>query len=418
MQSHLSMTVVISKIAIVIAAMTLDVILLGYLPNLSFGQAIPFLQEADSNIVTSSRNHTIIQSNDSNNTKSEQNNKPLFTGKSNSSLHPLNNSNNNGNSDTTNTTKLLPSKVNNITTVSATITKTTNLSNTKNLDKFGISKLYPTKPNGEEWYMDMSNPTSDPRFNFNDQFKHTKGSSSDSKFIFNRNPDGSWNVASSEVRLEAYTSAGYDQSKIVTYNQRELAAKGYMQSPNDWKNVEITGYVKYNSGKSDENFDWYARGGKHTDDNKGCEGTAYKGDLYYSGNSEFGKEQSHPHGFISTDTKLNAVSPLQGKWIGFKFVMYNLPPKIGNITMTTATTANTPVKLENWINENADGKTWTKIDEKIDYGGWGKSGNRCGGTQDQIITWGGPIATFRWDNADSVDIENFSVREIQLPVPK
>jgi hypothetical protein len=34
-----------------------------------------------------------------------------------------------------------------------------------------------------------------------------------------------------------------------------------MQSPNDWKNVEITGYVKYNEGKkSNENFDWYARG--------------------------------------------------------------------------------------------------------------------------------------------------------------
>ncbi|HEY9492605.1 MAG TPA: hypothetical protein VIP56_11510, partial [Nitrososphaeraceae archaeon] len=98
-----------------------------------------------------------------------------------------------------------------------------------------------------------------------------------------------------------------------------------------------------------------------------------------------------------------------------KFVMYNLPPKIGNITMTTATTANTPVKLENWINENADGKTWKKIDEKTDNGGWGKDGERCGGLPDQIITWGGPIATFRWDGANEVDIKNFSVREIQPP---
>ena len=33
----------------------------------------------------------------------------------------------------------------------------------------------------------------------------------------------------------------------------------------------------------------------------------------------------------------------------------------------------------------------------------------------QIITWGGPIATFRWDGATDVDIKNFSVREIQPP---
>jgi hypothetical protein len=34
-----------------------------------------------------------------------------------------------------------------------------------------------------------------------------------------------------------------------------------MQSPNNWKSVEIIGYVKLNQGKkSDENFDWYTRG--------------------------------------------------------------------------------------------------------------------------------------------------------------
>lgn len=36
--------------------------------------------------------------------------------------------------------------------------------------------------------------------------------------------------------------------------------------------------------------------------------------------------------------------------------MYNLAP---------AKNGSMPVKLENWINENADGKTWKKVDEKI-----------------------------------------------------
>ena len=39
-----------------------------------------------------------------------------------------------------------------------------------------------------------------------------------------------------------------------------------------------------------------------------------KGNLYYSGNSDFGKEQWHENGFVSTDTKINVTSPLQGKW--------------------------------------------------------------------------------------------------------
>ena len=39
------------------------------------------------------------------------------------------------------------------------------------VDKFGIKKIYPTKTGGEEWYMNMNNPTSDSRIksSFNDK---------------------------------------------------------------------------------------------------------------------------------------------------------------------------------------------------------------------------------------------------------
>ncbi|HYZ50388.1 MAG TPA: hypothetical protein VE593_05845, partial [Nitrososphaeraceae archaeon] len=33
------------------------------------------------------------------------------------------------------------------------------------VDKFGIKEIYPTKPGGEEWFMNMQDPTGDPRFN-------------------------------------------------------------------------------------------------------------------------------------------------------------------------------------------------------------------------------------------------------------
>lgn len=45
--------------------------------------------------------------------------------------------------------------------------------------------------------------------------------------------------------------------------------------------------------------------------------------------------------------------------------------------------------------------------------GRGKDGTECGGAPDQIITWGDPIVTYRWDNSPDVDIKDFSVREIQ-----
>jgi hypothetical protein len=74
------------------------------------------------------------------------------------------------------------------------------------------------------------------------------------------------------------------------------------------------------------------------------------------------------------------------------------------------------VKMEIWVDRNDDGNEdgpWVKVDENIDSGGWGDEGSECGGEDDQIITWGGPIATFRWDGATNVDLKNFSVREIR-----
>ena len=54
-------------------------------------------------------------------------------------------------------------------------------------------------------------------------------------------------VQSTEVRYGVLTSSGYHPELITTLNQHDLASKGYMQSPNDWKNVEMTGYFKVNS---------------------------------------------------------------------------------------------------------------------------------------------------------------------------
>jgi hypothetical protein len=92
----------------------------------------------------------------------------------------------------------------------------------------------------------------------------------------------------------------------------------------------------------------------------------------------------------------------EGKLVGLKYIVY------------FQQNGKTAVRLQSWIDANNDGK-WMKINDFVDSGGWGNQGGYRGEDPDQIITWGGPIATFRWDTATDVDFKNLSVREIDPP---
>ncbi len=272
-------------------------------------------------------------------------------------------------------------------------------------DKFGIEKIYPSKVGGEEWFMNMVNLFDDSQFY---PFGVSDSKVEDSNLKIIQNDDGSWNLKSkdnlSKVRMNVHTSEGYLPEQIETLDHSELEENEYMQSEKDWKNVEITGYIKLKNNNvplSEGRFTWYARGGHHTE-SEPCEGVAYKGDIFFSGDTRFAKEQWHVSYFF-TDNKTDLKS-IKGKWIGYKFVLYNLEHQ--------PDTSKTIVKMETWIDYDNNGK-WVKINEYIDKGKWGDSGKKCDGKKDQIISWGGPIATFRWDKADDVDFKNFSVREIQ-----
>jgi hypothetical protein len=281
-------------------------------------------------------------------------------------------------------------------TVKVTVNHVTPTPSPIGKNPFGVREIYQTKQGGEEWYMNMNNLISDPRL-----FTRTDQSQ------FSKNPDGSWKVGptnNDQGRLHIYTSSGYHQNLITTYNEMQLAAKGYMQSPNDWKNVEMTGYVKLNAYKQvDHAFVWQIRGGHHST-SFSCEGTAYKGNINYVGQTRFQKEQWHPS-YFTTSWKNTALAPdPRGKWFGFKYIVYNIQQN-----------GKPAVKMENWLDAKSDGN-WVKIDENVDSGGWGTKAGQCGGGRpDQLIIWGGPIATFRFDGTTDLDFKNLSVREIQAP---
>ena len=272
-------------------------------------------------------------------------------------------------------------------------------------DKFGIEKIYPTKNGGEEWFMNMNNIYEDNQFY---PYGESDSKYSNGNLIITKNDDLSWKIKSknnlAKVRMNVYTSEGYHPELIKTLDHSELEDQGYMQSKKDWKNIEITGYIKLNNNNiplNEGRFTWYNRGGHHTD-GEPCEGVAYKGDIFFSGDNRFAKEQWHVSYFF-TYVKKN-LNPIKDKWIGYKFIVYNLEKPSDR--------SKSIIKMESWVDYNNDGK-WVKINEYTDKGKWGDAGKKCDGKKDQIITWGGPIATFRWDRADDVDFKNFSVREIQ-----
>jgi F5/8 type C domain-containing protein len=213
-------------------------------------------------------------------------------------------------------------------------------------DVFGIKKMYPTKSGGEEWYLNMESPLSDSRF--------------DPRNTITKNPDGSWKMKATQVRMAVYTSTGFDPDDIHTLDHSVIAAKGYMLAPNDWRNFEMTQYVKVNTFPSDDNFEPNGRGGRHTlidTPPEGCEGSSMKGDVFFSGKVRFAKEQWHVS-YVFTNLK-SVTESIKNKWVGIKFIVYNF---VENNKVV--------VKTELWLDTSNNGN-FVKVDENVDRGGWG-----------------------------------------------
>lgn len=247
-------------------------------------------------------------------------------------------------------------------------------------DKFGVKKIYADSTrNPQSWFLSSA---SDSRTKEGGDL----GGVSFSGGIIK------WSSGNDKARWNVYTTAGYSGSKIDK-NHKNCASRGYMMDPKDWRDIEMTAYWLINAGADDQAV-MYSRGGTHTGDGN-CEGFAYKADLYYSGKTRFAKEQWHVS-YEFTSAK-NAMGSVEGKWVGMKFCIYN--------------TGTNSVTMEIWLDKN-NNNTWVKVDSYVDKGGFGSNGSKCGGSSDQVGTWGGPNATYRWDNANSVSLQKCSVREI------
>lgn len=118
------------------------------------------------------------------------------------------------------------------------------------IDIFGIKKIYPTKKNGFEWFMNNYDPESDP-------YLHNYKS-------IVKNEDGSYSIGErSRMGVYSKDGIGYPKGNMETYNFTELSKKGYWYKPTDWKNVEITGEYLYKKGEG-PGITHYARSEDHS----------------------------------------------------------------------------------------------------------------------------------------------------------
>ena len=257
----------------------------------------------------------------------------------------------------------------------------------------GVKMIYPTLTGGETWFFNSTNPN-DGQFDRNGA-------------EISKNSDGSWHLKPGTTRMLAFTkSSGLPsdevRSSLPTYDYSRLAQTGYFYKPTDWKNMEITIYVKVlsASGGGDE-ISLVSRSVRHsTNVQEGCGGSSYHNNIdFTNGKFKFKKEMWHVNYDIKPYSGISVGSTMN-KWIGFKGIVYNLPDG--------------SVKLESYIDKD-NNNNWQKATEFVDKGNWGDDMSHCNARTDgAAITWGSPMIIFK-SNGVTYDFKKFSARQIVPP---
>src|SRR5215210_6743914 len=237
------------------------------------------------------------------------------------------------------------------------------------VDKSGVDELYPTASSGPTWYIkEQEDPTADG-------------------YLYYGIYEG--------------TTIDYKGSGVWTVNAQsgtqEHGIRIHVDSPTGkWKNTEMTGYFNVESG--DDQFTMIARHGPSYHDNGGCEAYGYYALTAVDGNVYFKKKLYHFNdGYTKRLAEVPALGDLHDKWVGMKFVVYDLP--------------NGDVKLELWIDNGDMTNNWHKETELIDKGNLAVEGGDDCGRQATDTIEDGTRVSFRADNS-LFDFKKLSVREI------
>jgi hypothetical protein len=203
--------------------------------------------------------------------------------------------------------------------------------------------------------------------------------------------------------------------------------EGYLDSPDDYKSIEMTGFVEITdlaSDDSDQDVTWFGPSGRHTGNgdekgpgDKGCMGSCYKGSLHAkNGKNRMAFENWHvSYAYIGWKDALNdVIKQMTNKTrVGFKWVK-----------MVVGSGADAYARCEIWVQTSATPykqtptNEWQLIRVQEDHNDWpdSKGMNKCGCQKsNQAMVWGAPSVVYRWDN-QSGKLSLATVQEIKVPM--
>ena len=205
--------------------------------------------------------------------------------------------------------------------------------------------------------------------------------------------------------LAFFTTSGYSLGKN-NKDHSENVANGYMQDKNDFRNVEITFYMKLVESLSNDFIQIKARTGRQLGV-QNCEGAGVGFELYYDGKCRPFKDRRTSDG-RSYGKMIETIGDLEGKWIGIKMCFFN-------------TSDDTKVKYELYLDTELS-NAWKRYIQEVDdgTGSLGGRGALCNGIVGQPITFGGPIVFFNYRNVVDpygIIFKSISIREIDPLLP-
>ena len=185
-----------------------------------------------------------------------------------------------------------------------------------------------------------------------------------------------------------------------------MTVGGVLGAPR-FRDVEVTVYYKRGMGEKPYGGLYVGtRSGRSVshaprDSTDSCNATTYYGRMLHDEDMEFFKELKHPDGESRERYAIWNGNPLpHGKWIGMKFVVYNIDE-------------DQHVKLELYrdLSEGVNGGDWEKIGETIDKGGW-VAAHDCEYPSDFILVEGGVVLLKNEVEISDPRYKLFSIREI------
>jgi hypothetical protein len=259
-------------------------------------------------------------------------------------------------------------------------------------DRFGIQYLYPSLPNGLTWESQWGQTANFDKVDPNDPW-----------FDVNHGT-ASYQTSAGQLFITGRTPRMYVHDPELKRQWHDVEITTYFKRVGD-ANVPyagMTAVTRANHGVT----------GDETQDL--CDTRGYGARIRYDGRTDFEKETSHPFNSAQSERKLFRDGMPFNRWIGFKFVVYDVNPH--------------SVKLELWIDLKGNGH-WVKQNELTDNGRfWGT--RRCApgidprlvldntGHRDGSESGRPNLSTyFRSDGVakDGLVYKQASIREISVP---